>query len=90
MKPHYKNDDNINYNIHSIIESSVESINLLWLFNETDDEFDENCSFSETSLELKENLFKIIISILKDELFDTESKNKPSILDAFQVKLIFL
>ena len=79
LEPHYKTDLCINKNFHSIIEILANSIDLYLAFSVT------NAQLSGINKPLKQNLSQKLIAVLKDELLDPGTTDKPDILDTFVV-----
>ena len=82
LEPHYKTDDCINKNFHEIIELLASSIDLYLSFSVT------TAQLSGINKPLKENLSQKLIHVLKDELLDSGTTDKPDILDTFVVDII--
>jgi hypothetical protein len=79
LEPHYKTDDCVNKSFHAVIQSLAHSINLYSSFSVT------RAQLSGINKPLKEKLCQKLIAILKDELLDPGTTDKPDILDTFEV-----
>ena len=79
LEPHYKIDLCVNKNFHAVIQSLAHSINLYSSLSVT------RAQLSGINKSLKEKLCQKLIAVLKDELLDPVTTDKPDILDTFKV-----
>ena len=79
LEPHFKTDLCINKNFHATIQSLAYSIDFYLSFSVT------TAQLSGINKSLKENLSQKLIHVLKDELLDPGTTDKPDILDTFVV-----